>query len=205
MRWRRFSPTSELRTSSSPSCSGAPTWSVNSSGAAPVPPSAPSTTMKSGTMPVSSIALQMANHSQGWPMHSLKPVGLPPDSCRRRSMNCIISMGVENALCAAGLTQSTPTGTPRAAAISGVTLGPGSTPPWPGLAPWLSLSSIIFTCGSVALATNLLLVEAAVVVAAAEVARADLPDQVAAVHAVVLADRAFTGVVRESARAWRRR
>jgi hypothetical protein len=31
-------------------------------------------------MPVSSIALQMPNHSQGWPMHSLKPVGLPPDS-----------------------------------------------------------------------------------------------------------------------------
>jgi hypothetical protein len=44
--------------------------------------------------------------------------------------------------------QSTPTGTPRAAAISSVTFGPGSTPPWPGLAPWLSFSSIIFTCGS---------------------------------------------------------
>ena len=42
-----------------PRCSGAPTWSVNSSGAAPVPPSAPSTTMKSGVMPVSSIALAM--------------------------------------------------------------------------------------------------------------------------------------------------
>jgi hypothetical protein len=54
----------------------------------------------------------------------------------------------------AGETQSTPTGTPRAAAISGVTLGPGSTPPWPGLAPWLSLSSIIFTCGSRALAAK---------------------------------------------------
>ncbi len=53
-----------------------------------------------------------------------------------------------NALWLAGETQSTPTGTPRAAAISGVTLGPGSTPPWPGLAPWLSLSSIIFTWGS---------------------------------------------------------
>ena len=50
--------------------------------------------------------------------------------------------------------QSTHAGTPRAAAISGVTFGPGSTPPWPGLAPWLSLSSIIFTCGSAALAAK---------------------------------------------------
>jgi hypothetical protein len=81
-------------------------WSVNSSGAAPVPPSAPSTTMKSGVMPVSSMALQMPNHSQGWPMHSLKPTGLPPDKVRSFSMNSIISRGVENALCEAGLTQS---------------------------------------------------------------------------------------------------
>jgi hypothetical protein len=101
-------------------------------------------------------------------------------------MNCIISMGVPNALCAAGDTQSCPTGTPRASAISGVTLGPGSTPPWPGLAPWLSLSSIIFTCGSQRVGGKLVGVERAVVVAAAKVARADLPDQVAAVQAVVL-------------------
>src|SRR4051794_21850268 len=38
-------------------------WSTNSSGAAPVPPSEPSTTMKSGRIPVSSIALQMAMNS----------------------------------------------------------------------------------------------------------------------------------------------
>jgi hypothetical protein len=36
-------------------------------------------------------------------------------------MKCIISIGVANALCAAGETQVTPTGTPRASAISGVT------------------------------------------------------------------------------------
>mmetsp|Transcript_9623 Transcript_9623/g.22372 ORF Transcript_9623/g.22372 Transcript_9623/m.22372 type:complete len:239 (-) Transcript_9623:174-890(-) len=132
---RRFRPTRVLCTSSRPSCSGAPTLFVNSSGAAPVPPSAPSTTMKSGVMPVSSMALQTANHSQGWPMQSLKPVGLPPDRFRSLSMNCIISTGVENALWRAGEMQAWPTGTPRAAAISGVTLGPGSTPPWPGLAP----------------------------------------------------------------------
>ena len=154
MRSRKLIPVSVLCTSSSPSCSGAPTWSVNSSGAAPVPPSAPSTTMKSGVMPVSSIALHSANHSHGWPMHNLKPVGLPPERRRSRSMKCIISIGVPNAECRAGLTQSTPTGTPRAAAISGVTLGPGNTPPWPGLAPWLSLSSIIFTCGAVAFSTK---------------------------------------------------
>ena len=39
------------------------------------------------------------------------------------------SVGVEKLLCAAGETQSTPTGTPLASAISGVTLGPGKTPP----------------------------------------------------------------------------
>jgi len=154
IRSRSSSPTSVLCTSSSPSCSGAPTWSVNSSGAAPVPPSAPSTTMKSGVMPVSSIALAMPNHSHGCPMHSLNPVGLPPESVRRRSTNRIISIGVENALWVAGEMQSTHGTTPRAAAISSVTLGPGSTPPWPGLAPCESLISTIFTCGSVAFATK---------------------------------------------------
>ena len=41
---------------------------------------------------------------------------------RKRAMNCIISIGVAKALCAAGEMQSTPTGTPRRAAISGVIL-----------------------------------------------------------------------------------
>ena len=154
MRWRRPTPISVLCTSSSPSCSGTPTWSVNSTGAAPVPPSAPSTTMKSGVMSVSCMALTMANHSQGWPTQNLKPVGLPPDFSRRRAMKCIISTGVLKALWLEGLMQSTPTGTPRAAAISGVTLAPSSMPPWPGLAPWLSLISMSLTCGSVALAMN---------------------------------------------------
>ena len=65
-------------------------------------------------------------------------------------MNAIISSGVEKALWPAGDTQSWPSGTPRMAAISGVTLAAGSTPPWPGLAPWLSLISIILICGSCA-------------------------------------------------------
>jgi BioD-like phosphotransacetylase family protein len=60
------------------------------------------------------------------------------------------------------------------------------------------LISIILTCGR-RLLGEALGAEAAVVVAAAEVARADLPDQVAAVLAVVAADAAFAGVVREAA------
>ena len=100
-----------------------------------ISPSAPSTTMKSGVMPVCSIALTMPNHSQGWPTHSLKPTGLPPESSRKRSMKAIISSGVRKALCEDGEMQSTPSGTPRACAISGVTLAPGRMPPWPGLAP----------------------------------------------------------------------
>ena len=55
---RNPAPISALRTKTSPSRIGMPRWSANSSGAAPVPPSLPSTTMKSGRMPVSSIALQ---------------------------------------------------------------------------------------------------------------------------------------------------
>ena len=108
---------------------GAPTWSTNSTGAAPVPPSAPSTTMKSGRMPVSSMALTMPISSHGWPMQSLKPTGLPPESSRRRAMKAIISIGVEKALWRAGEMQSTPCGTPRVAAISAVTLAAGRMPP----------------------------------------------------------------------------
>ena len=60
-------------------------------------------------------------------------------------MNFIISIGVVKAACDAGETQSTHGCTPLASAISIVTFGPGRTPPWPGLAPCDSLTSIIFT------------------------------------------------------------
>ena len=73
-------------------------------------------------------------------MQSLNPAGLSPDISRILAMKCIISIGVEKALCDEGEMQSTPTGTPRAAAISTVTFGAGSTPPWPGFAPWLSFN-----------------------------------------------------------------
>src|ERR1700685_2057408 len=87
-------------------------------------------------------------------MQSLKPAGLPPESFRIVAMNCIISIGVENAEWHDGEMQSTPSGTPRVAAISGLTLAAGNTPPWPGLAPWLSLSSTIFIWSFFALAAN---------------------------------------------------
>ena len=94
-------------------------------------------------MPVFSIALQMARNSHSLPTHSLKPVGLPPDSSRSLAMNSINSTGVEKAEWRAGEIQSWPMGTPRVAAISALTFAAGNTPPWPGLAPWLSLTSII--------------------------------------------------------------
>ena len=81
-------------------------------------------------------------------MQSLKPAGLPPERRRISPMKCIISIGVENAEWADGEMQSQPIGTPRVAAISADTFAAGSTPPWPGLAPWLILSSTILTCSS---------------------------------------------------------
>ena len=80
----------------------------------------------------------------------------------------------------AGETHFSPCGTPRTSAISGVTLAAGSTPPMPGLAPWLSLSETHLTWSWAALSANLRRVEVAVLRAAAEVAGADLPDEVAA-------------------------
>src|ERR1700746_2419304 len=94
-------------------------------------------------MPVFTIALQIARNSQGWPMHILKPAGLPPDNLRILATNCIISIGVEKALWQGGEIQSSPMATPRILETSSDTFAAGSTPPWPGLAPWLILSSTI--------------------------------------------------------------
>ena len=63
MRSRRSAATSALWTNDSPSLSGVPTESENSSGAAPVPPSPPSTVMKSGVIPVCIIAFTMPKNS----------------------------------------------------------------------------------------------------------------------------------------------
>jgi hypothetical protein len=59
----------------------------------------------------------------------LKPTGLPFESSRSFAMNCIISIGVENALCFGGEMQSSPISMPRISAISFVTFAAGSTPP----------------------------------------------------------------------------
>src|SRR5882757_915806 len=103
---------------------------------------------KSGAMPTARIALQIDRNSVRAPMHSLNPIGLPPDSLRRVAMNWTNSVGVENALCAGGDTTVLPIGTPRVAAISALTLAPGSTPPKPGLAPWDNLIEIALTDGN---------------------------------------------------------
>ncbi len=96
IRSRRPAPTKALWTVIRPSVSGVPMWSANSSGAAPVPPSAPSTMMKSGAVPSSIIALHTARNCRREPGHSLKPAGLPPDSSRIRAMKRTSSRGVEN-------------------------------------------------------------------------------------------------------------
>ena len=129
-------------------------WSSYSSGAAAVPPSAPSTMMKSGVVPTSIIALHMASTSTREPTHSLNPAGLPPDSSRISAMNSISSTGVRNTEWADGLTHFSPCGTSRIRAISALTLAAGRTPPMPGLAPWLSLSETILTWSLDALLAN---------------------------------------------------
>jgi hypothetical protein len=78
----------------------------------------------------------------------------------QRATNCSRPRGESKALWRAGEMQSTPGGTPRVAAISAETLCAGRMPPCPGLAPWLSLISIIFTCGSAAWRANARGVEA---------------------------------------------
>ena len=104
-----------------------------------------------------------------------------------------------NALCEGGDTTVVPTGTPRVAAISALTLAPGSTPPSPGLAPWDSLIEMALTAGSCAFSANFVASKLPSCVAAAEVPRTDLPDQVAAGRQVVRTDPALAGVVGESA------
>ncbi len=153
-RSRRPTPTRALCTLSSPSVNGVPMWSSYSSGAAPVPPSPPSTTTKSGVTPSATIALQMPRKSERDPRQSLNPAGFPPESSRIFATNRTSSRGVEKTLCAGGDTHFSPLGTPLASAISCVTFAPGSTPPMPGLAPWLSLSETIFTWSPEAVSAN---------------------------------------------------
>jgi len=95
--------------------------------------------------------------------------------------------------------QSSSMGTPRIREISSETFAAGSTPPCPGLAPWLTLSSTILIWSSVAMRANSSGLKRAVAISAAEISGADFPDQVAAVLAMIGAHSAFAGVVREAA------
>ena len=78
------------------------------------------------------------------PTADLMPTGRPVRPAMVSTKSSMLSTS-EKALCADGLRQSRPGWMPRAAAISGVTFAAGSTPPRPGLAPWLSLISIART------------------------------------------------------------
>src|SRR6516225_9663973 len=84
---------------------------------------------------------------------------------------------------------------PRASAISGVTFAPGNT----RLRPLRKLDLDHLHLRLARLARELLRVEISLRCAAAEIAAANLPDQIAAVLAVITADRAFAGVVGEIA------
>ena len=143
-RSRRFRPTSVLCTSSRPSCSGAPMVGELQ--------------RRRARAALGAVDDDEVGHDAGlehglgdgepFPRvadASLKPVGLPPEIAQAVDERSI-SIGVAKALCAEG-DAVRPHRHAAPAAISGVTFGPGSTPPWPGLAPWLSLISIIFTCG----------------------------------------------------------
>ena len=102
-----------------PSRSGAPTWSVNSSGAAPVPPSPPSTTMKSGRMPVFEHRLGDAEPLPGMADRKLESDRLAARQLAQPGDELEQARAAWRRRCArAGDMQSTPSGTPRVAAIS---------------------------------------------------------------------------------------
>ncbi|CAM5577951.1 hypothetical protein RLIN73S_01712 [Rhodanobacter lindaniclasticus] len=156
MRWRRPRRISVFTSSGSASCSGSPTPSISVCGAAPVPPSEPSTMMKSGalSMPRWSTSSHSCSIQSMPPNTALKPVGLPVSS--RIWVIASISCGtLAMSRWRFGLCESSPTGMPRIAAISSVTLAPGSRPPMPGSAPWPSLMLTIFTCLCAQIAVSL--------------------------------------------------
>ena len=133
-------------------------------------------------------------------MQSLNPAGLPPDSRRISPMKRNHLHAGSKSRVAAGEMQSSPIGTPRIAAISSVTLAAGSTPPMAGLG---ALAELQFDHLDLVVGGDLRRIvresKQPSGRAAAEIARADLPDQVAAVLAVIGADAALAGVMGEAA------
>jgi phosphoglycerate kinase len=80
------------------------------------------------------------------PMQSLNPTGSPPLSSRNLPMNSSRLFALWKAVWPGGETTVVCGSKSRIRAISGVFFTAGSTPPWPGLAPWEIFNSIIFTC-----------------------------------------------------------
>src|SRR5215217_6358486 len=129
-------------------------------------------------MPVSSIALQIARNSQGWPIHILNPVGLPPDSRRISPATHRDAPDSGDLLRYLGCRQH--------AAMSGL-----------GALADLEFDHLDLVVGRDA--GEFFRVERTIAVAAAEIAGADLPDDVAAVFAMIGTDTALAGIVREAA------
>jgi hypothetical protein len=102
----KSAPINMFLTTTNPSSNGNPIELVYSGGAAPVPPSPPSTVMKSGPFPISTIALTRAAISPGSPTQSLRPSGIPLLSSLSLAMNSTNSQGLLNAECLGGLWQS---------------------------------------------------------------------------------------------------
>ncbi len=81
--------------------------------------------------------------------------------------------------------QSRPTGMPRAAAISGVTLAPRQHAAMAGLGPLAELELNHLDLWIAGVFHKFFIAERAIGVAAAKVARGNLPDQIATMLAVV--------------------
>ena len=171
---------------------------MNTNGAAPVPPSPPSMVTKSTPRSEFAIAAMSSSQNVGSPTADLIPTGSPVSAASSSTQSSMLSMSWK-AVWREGLTQSRPCGIPRISAISSVTFAPGSKPPRPGFAPWLSLISIARTGADSISAASRCRSNRPSLVATTEVGRTDLVDQVAAV-AVVFRQSALAGVVQATAR-----
>jgi hypothetical protein len=171
-------------TCAKPSLNGIATWSANTSGAAPVPPSPPSMVMKSGARPLCSICCTSSRQKLISPTALLIPTGSPVASAIF-SMKSSIELTSRNAVCASGEMQSLPIGTSLIFAISGVIFAEGSTPPSPGFAPCESFSSIARTGADATFSRKRCMSKRPLSSRQPKYPGPDLPDQVAALAMVV--------------------
>ena len=121
------------------------------------------------------------------------PTGRPVSAASSSTQSSMLSTSWNSAW-REGLMQSWPIRMPRIWAISAETFAAGSTPPSPGLAPWLSLISRARTGAEATRSLSRARSNAPSLVAAPEVGGADLEDEVAAL-AVVVREPALAGVV----------